>query len=734
VSLFKAIPCFVIDSLAAGLDTNKMTFDLSEPHLYFNRELSWLEFNGRVLEEAMDESVPLLERLKFLCIVSSNLDEFFMVRVAGLRQQQSGQMPERTVDGMRPSEVLQAISGRVHDLVSKQYHILKEEIFPRLEQLNIHLINPLQLSTADHQFIEKIFSTDIFPVLTPLVVDSGHPFPRLGNRSLNLALTVTTGDKNNDDSFFAVVQVPSVLQRLVELPRDDLARRYIALENVVAMHAAQLFVGRSVVACHPFRITRNYDLLIDEEEATDLLKTIQKELKRRERGAPVRLEIASDMPSTMVDTLRQAFRLEALDIYSIDGLLNLPDLMPIYNLDGFAEFHDEPHIAVVPAALAEEDVSVFDVIKKGDILIHHPYESFQAVVDFIDEAADDPNVLAIKQTLYRTSADSPIVKALMRGAENGKQVTALVELKARFDESTNIGWAKALEETGVHVVWGLVGLKTHAKIALVVRRESNGIVRYVHLSTGNYHTKTANLYTDLSLLTAREDFGEDASAFFNMLTGYCQPPAFHKFVVSPLYLRRWVLQKIAAEEQAGKEGRIFAQMNALVDPGVIEALYRASMAGVKIELMVRGICCLKPQLAGISENIQVFSVVDRFLEHRRIFNFDAGGKNELYLGSADWMERNLNRRVELLFPIEDPQIKTRILDEIIATSKADTVKMRTLRADGSYQPVVPNGASLRSQKRFIEIVRGQVMAASEAQLPEPRVVTFTPILKAAATV
>ncbi len=710
--------------------------DLADPRLYQNRELSWLEFNHRVLEEATDKSVPLLERLKFLCIVSSNLDEFFMVRVAGVKQQQqSGQVQERAADRMSPVDLLQRISRRVHDLIDAQYQVLREDLLPALAAIGVHLVQRQAVNEADRAFLMTFFRTDVFPVLTPLVVDQGHPFPRLGNRSLNLALFVSDNEFPDEEPVFAVVQVPSVLPRLVELPPGPGARkRYILLEDVLALHVDQLFAGNTVIACHPFRITRNADLSIDEEEAEDLLKTIQKELRRRERGAAVRLEVARAMPANIVDTLSQAFRLDANDVYRIDGPFNLPDLMPIYGFEGLEHLRDEPHVSVTAPAFRDESVSCFEVIKKGDVLLHHPYESFQSVIDFIEEAAEDPQTLAIKQTLYRTSADSPIVRALMKAADNGKQVTALVELKARFDESSNIRWAAQLEESGVHVVYGLVGLKTHAKIALVVRREPQGIMRYVHLATGNYNPKTANLYTDLSLFTAREEFGEDASNVFNMLTGYCEPPAFHKLIVAPLQLRRWTLQKIQAETEAGSKGRIFAQMNSLVDAKVIEALYRASQAGVKIELFVRGICCLRPQVPGISENIRVFSVVDRFLEHRRIVNFEAGGRNEVYLGSADWMERNLNRRVEVMFPVEDPVLKARILDEIVRTMQLDNVKSREVSPEGSYvRPLVQEGDLLwRSQRKFIEIARGnQDTLADAPPLSDRRSNPFQPIYKVA---
>ncbi len=724
-----------MDASAEALPSPSEPQSLKDPRLYRNRELSWLEFNQRVLDEACDPSVPLLERLKFSCIVSSNLDEFFMVRVAGIKQQQSGQVQDRAPDGLSPVSVMHDISRRVHQMLSEQYRVLGTEILPALRGVGVQITARSEVTDADRAFLMRFFRTEVFPVLTPLVIDQGHPFPRLGNRSVNLALFVSDNEFPNEDPVFAVVQVPSVLPRLVELPLDagdrSMKKRYMLLEDVVALHVDQLFAGNTVIACHAFRITRNGDLSIDEEEAADLLKTIQKELRRRERGAAVRLEVAQEMPANIVDILKQAVRLDPDDVYRTSGPFHLPDLMPIYGLEGFDHLHDETHVPVVALPFRDEALSIFDVIKKGDVLLHHPYESFQSVIDFIEEAADDPHVLAIKQTLYRTSPDSSIVRALMRGADNGKQVTALVELKARFDESSNIRWAAQLEESGVHVVYGLVGLKTHAKIALVVRREPTGIMRYVHLSTGNYNPKTATLYTDVSLFTARQEFGEDASNVFNMLTGYCEPPAFHKLIVAPLQLRRWTLDKIAAEEAAGPRGRIFAQMNSLVDAKVIEALYKASRAGCKIELFVRGICCLKPGLPGVSENIRVFSVVDRFLEHRRMFNFEAGGKNEVYLGSADWMERNLNRRVEVLYPVDDPVLKARILDEIIQTMRMDNQKSRELGSDGGYvRPVLTeHDTPWRSQRKFVDIARGNKEALQAIPLSDRRSNPFQPIYK-----
>jgi polyphosphate kinase len=722
--------------------------DQANARLFLNRELSWLEFNNRVLDEARDPTVPLVDRLKFLTIVGSNLDEFFMVRVAGLKQQLSGNVAETPPDGMTAAEQLAAISTRVHTMVSEQYRIWREEVGPGLTYLaGVRMQRPATLTADDRALILSTFSREVWPVLTPLAVDSGHPFPILRNRSLNLAISLQRdkGKLSPRQNIIAVVQVPSVLPRIFELPVGAAAPgpssppaggapppsgtdteapahahvatvvptrlSFILLEDIIAMHVGDLFPGYRVIRCDPFRVTRNFDLSIDEDEADDLLKTIQKELRRRERGSAVRLEIAHETPSEVVSFLRTALRLEQDDIYPVDGPLHLADLGSIAARDDLREWKDEAFSPQIVPPLQEYD-DIFHVIAQKDILLQHPYESFEDVVEFISEAAADPNVLAIKQTLYRTSVDSPIVRALIRAAENGKQVTAVVELKARFDEAPNIRWARTLEDAGVHVVYGLLGLKTHCKVALVVRREGGHIKRYVHMSTGNYNPSTARLYGDVSYFTARDSFADDAGALFNLLTGYSSPPSWKRFAVAPLGLQEKILSLIDREAGFGSRGRIIAKMNSLVDASVIRALYRASQAGVSIDLIVRGICCLRPGVPGTSENIRVISIVDRFLEHARMFYFDAGGKKEVYLSSADWMPRNFVRRVEVMFPIEDEALRDRAIEEILAVSLGDNVKARILLPDGKYERLRLDGTPpLRSQVRFMELAREKAQAA-----------------------
>jgi polyphosphate kinase len=694
------------------------TPSLDEPALYLNRELSWLEFNQRVLDEALDATVPLLERVKFVAISASNLDEFFMVRVAGLKQQQASGVAELPADGLSPGEQLARISDRAQRMVGDQYRLFREVLRPGLDAIGIHLLRSDQLDAEQRRFLGAWYAKQIYPALTPLAIDPGHPFPHLRNRTLNLAIALDRAAPGSEgggrdgrrtataSAAFAVVQVPTVLGRLVEVPTGKAGRGFVLLEDVIAQNVGDLFPGTRVLGVWPFRLTRNFDLSYDEDESEDLLKTIQKEVRRRDRGSAVRLEIALGADPGVRRFLTQVLRLGDADVYNIDGPLMLADLMPLYAVPSPRDARDEP---APPHAVPKlrDAPSLFEVIAAGDVLLHHPYESFEHVVDFIEDAADDPSVLAIKQTLYRTSGDSPIIKALARAAESGKQVTALVELKARFDEENNIAWARALEEAGVHVVYGLIGLKTHCKVALVVRREDGGIRRYVHLSTGNYNPTTARLYTDVSLFTARESFGTDATALFNLLTGYSQPAAWKRFVVAPIGLHETILSLIDREAEsarAGQPGRIIAKMNALVDAEVIRALYRASQAGVKIDLLVRGICCLRPGVPGVSDNIRVASVVDRFLEHSRISYFRAGGKDEVYLASADWMPRNFVRRVELMFPVEDPALKSHVLERILGTMLADTAKTRVLGADGRYERLAPPPGEkpLRSQAVFSE--------------------------------
>src|SRR4051794_19028175 len=723
--------------------------DPASAKLFINRELSWLGFNERVLEEAHDPTVPLIERLKFVAIVSSNLDEFFMVRVAGLKQQLSGNVAETPPDGLTAAEQLAAISTRAHAMVANLYAAWRNDIEPGLTQAGIRRVAPGELTPDQKAHLSAYFAREVWPVLTPLAVDPGHPFPMLRNRSLNLAVFMhREKDKTGRrETVVAVVQVPSVLPRLTEVPLPPAAPAtsdgngvaaaaptrfaYMLLEDLITMHAGELFPGFRVLGCSAFRVTRNFDLSIDEDEADDLLKTIQKELRRRERGSAVRLEIAHDTPVEVVVFLRSALRLEPDDVYLFDGPLHLADFAPLGGRDELRPYRDEPFSPQMVPPLQEYD-DIFAVIAQRDILLQHPYESFEDVVEFISEAADDPNVLAIKQTLYRTSADSPIVRSLIRAAENGKQVTAVVELKARFDEAPNIQWARTLEDSGVHVVYGLIGLKTHCKVALVVRREGNRIKRYVHLSTGNYNPSTARVYGDLSYFTARDAYADDAGALFNLLTGYSSPPSWKKFHVAPIGLQERIITLIERETALGARGRIVAKMNALVDATVIKSLYRASQAGASIDLIVRGICCLRPGVPGTSDNIRVTSIVDRFLEHARIFSFENGGKREVYLSSADWMPRNFQRRVEVMFPIEDEGLRDRVFDEILGIALMDNVKSRRLGPDGSYSRVRPEGGTsgvngsngtaasngvngtppgagggrpLRSQYRFMELAR-----------------------------
>jgi polyphosphate kinase len=659
--------------------------------------------------------------VKFLAITASNLDEFFMVRVAGLKQQLAGDVAEAPADGLRPAEQLARISVRAQRMVAEQYRCLRKDVIPGLQGIGVRLLVPSELDAEQRKLLGAHYGNQLYPALTPLAIDPGHPFPHLRNRTLNLAIALDRGvGARAAAAAFAVVQVPSVLGRFVEVPTLGARRAYVLLEDIISMHVGDLFPGTRILGVWPFRVTRNFDLNYDEDESADLLETIQKEVRRRDRGNAVRLEIAHGADPGVRRFLSESLRLQPDDVYAIDGPLHLADLVALTTGDHPREARDEPATPQQVPRLRDAGTT-FEAIATQDLLLQHPYETFEHVVDFIEEAADDPNVLAIKQTLYRTSGDSPIVKALARAAESGKQVTALVELKARFDEENNIQWARALEEAGVHVVYGLLGLKTHCKVALVVRREGAGIRRYVHLSTGNYNPATARLYTDLSFFTCREGFGADATALFNLLTGYSQPASWKKFVVAPIGLHETVIAMIEREAEnarAGGTGRIVAKMNALVDAEVIRALYRASQAGVKIDLLVRGICCLRPGVPGVSDQIRVTSIVDRFLEHSRLFCFHAGGKEEVYLSSADWMPRNFVRRVELLFPIEDAQLKARIRDEIVAVALADNVKTRVLREDGTYERPAPGKGeeALRSQQRFMELARSR----AETPLAEPR--------------
>jgi polyphosphate kinase len=691
---------------AAGVDKNgAVAVSLDDPTLYINRELSWLGFNRRVLEEAQDPGVPLLERLKFLAIFSSNLDEFFMVRVGGLQQKVQANIAWGSgADRMPPREQLERISQAVRQLVTQQYDCLFKEVQPALEAEGLLLRGPKDFKKAELRHLGDVFRREILPVLTPMAIDPGHPFPHLPNKSLNLAVMLQR--PGSDKRVFALVPVPAVLPRFVLLPTDK-GHIFAPLEIVIRMHLSELFPGMELDHATVFRVTRDSDYEIDDDEVEDLLKTIEEEVRKRRRGAAVRLEIETGASAEIEQFLMNKLDLDAQDLYRIPRLLDLTGLFQIHGLPGYPHLRDPQFVPQQVPEFTHYN-TIWEAIRARDILLHHPYDSFSHVTDFIEAAASDDRVLAIKQTLYRTSSDSPIVRALERAADNGKQVTALIELKARLDEERNILWARELEKAGVHVVYGFVGLKTHCKVALVVRREDDGLRRYVHLSTGNYNPQTARIYTDLGLFTCHPDFCEDVSALFNYLTGYCELPQWRKLVIAPSRMQAFMVEKIDQEtayQKAGKEGRIIAKLNGVLEPVVVQALYRASQAGVKIDLNCRGICALKPGLAGISENIRVFSIVDRFLEHSRIFYFGNGGDPQVYIGSADWMDRNLSRRVEVVFPIEQADLKQRLIGEILATCQADNVKACEVLSDGSHRRVRPETgqAPVRSQERFLEI-------------------------------
>ncbi|RUR78263.1 polyphosphate kinase 1 [Chlorogloeopsis fritschii PCC 9212] len=682
--------------------------NLTDPQYYLNRELSWLEFNNRVLHEALDPRTPLLERLKFLAITSSNLDEFFMVRVAALKQQVEAKVSKLTFDGLTPQRQLDEISFFLRPLVAQQHQHFENVLRTQLAHHGIHILDYIDLTEKQRNYLDNYFEEQIFPVITPLAVDPSHPFPYISNLSLNLAVVVKNPE--TEEELFARVKVPKVLPRFLALP-PELGIQHqgkpfvwtgIPLEQAIAHNLESLFPGMNIQEYHLFRITRDADLELEEDEADDLLLAIEQELrKRRVGGTPVRMEIKSETPAAIRDRLLEDLELTENDVYEVDGLLGLRDLMYFMSLP-LPELKDPPWQSVVHPRLQrirepnivgtevreiEEGKDFFAVIRERDLLVHHPYQSFSAsVVRFITTAAHDPNVLAIKMTLYRTSGDSPIVNALIAAAENGKQVSVLVELKARFDEENNIYWARRLESVGVHVVYGLVGLKTHSKIVMVVRREQERIRRYVHIGTGNYNPKTARLYTDLGLFSCREELGADVTDVFNFLTGYSLQKSYRQILVAPVNMRDRLLSLIHREienAQKGNSGRIVAKMNSLVDPQIIATLYEASRVGVKIDLIVRGICCLRPGLKDISENIRVISIIGRFLEHSRIFYFYNNGQEEIYIGSADWMPRNLDRRVEVVTPVQDPDI-AKDLQEILGIMLADNRQAWELQADGSY--------------------------------------------------
>lgn len=679
----------------------------NKPEYFTNRELSWLEFNKRVLNEARDKNVKLLERLKFLSITSSNLDEFFMVRVASLKDMVDAGYKKVDIAGLDAQAQLRLLSRATHEFVDMQYSTYNRSLLPLLKKAGLHIVEHFEdLGEEEGRFADRYFAEMVYPVLTPMAVDASRPFPLVRNKTLNIAALVRrlhagVGEEKNskkkkkdvylgnvhEDIDFATVQVPGGLPRVVLLPEKTSGEtRVIFLEEIIEKNIHKLFLNYDVIASSPFRVMRNAEFKLDEEDAQDLLEEIKKKLKKRQWGEAIRLEVEDSVDAALLQFLKQELKVEEEDIFKIHGPLDLTVLMKLYGLEGFEKYKNPPFVPVMHPALLEEE-NIFEAIKKKDILLSHPYQSFEPVVEFVRQAARDEKVLAIKQTLYRVSGNSPIIKALADAADHGKQVTVLVELKARFDEENNIIWARMLEKAGCHVIYGLLGLKTHSKITLVVRSEEEGIRRYVHLGTGNYNDSTARLYTDLGMFSARDSFGEDATAVFNMLSGYSEPLSWNRLVVAPLWMKEVFLQKIKkcqAAAQAGRQAKIIAKMNSLSDRDIIEGLYGASAAGVAICLIVRGICCLRVGIPGVSENIAVHSIVGTFLEHARIFDFRIDGEDEIYLGSADWMNRNLEKRVEIVFPVVDEDLQNEIR-EYLRIQWEDNVKASRYQPDGSYE-------------------------------------------------
>ena len=718
-------------------DKNSKT-DYGRAEYYYNRELSWLAFNHRVLEEAKDKDIPLFERIKFLAITASNLDEFFMVRVASLKDMVNAGYTKKDIAGMTPAEQLEVINRATHELVGMQYSVYNKSLLPLLAQNGLQVVESHEeLSKKDCAFVDRYFQDNVYPVLTPMAVDSSRPFPLIRNKSLNLGALVSRKEvKGRRHLFnkksvhgkeveFATVQVPSVLPRIVQLPEsEDGTKRVILLEQIIERNMDKLFLNYNIECSFPFRIMRNADFSLEEEETEDLLKEIEKQLKKRQWGQAIRLEVEEGIEKRLLDIIKKELMIDERDIYNIPGPLDLTFLMKMYGLEGFGHLKNKPYVPQpVPEIEAGDDI--FEKIREQDILLHHPYQTFAPVVDFIKQAAKDPQVLAIKQTLYRVSGNSPIIAALAQAAENGKQVSVLVELKARFDEENNIVWAKKLEKAGCHVIYGLVGLKTHCKITLVVRREEEGIRRYVHLGTGNYNDATAKLYTDLGILTCNEAIGEDATAVFNMLSGYSEPLGWNHLALAPLWLKDRFLYLINREKENAIEKRpakIVAKMNSLCDPDIIKALYEAAAKGVKIQLIVRGICCLRTGIEGTNDNIEVRSIVGNFLEHARIFYFENAGNPELYMASADWMPRNLERRVEILFPVLHDELKEKVW-HVLEVQLNDTQKAHFLQADGSYRKAESKGKACNAQDVFC---KEYVTLAAKKEKAEQQARTFRP--------
>src|SRR6266545_1912212 len=702
-----------------------------DPKNFINRELSWLEFNRRVLEEAQDQRQPLIERVKFLTIVSSNLDEFFEIRVAGIKQQIKSETSDVGPDGLSPTEVFDRIQKTVRELVAAQYALWNNELLPELAKNGIYVREIAELPAKRAAWAHRYFLQEVFPMLTPLAVDASHPFPHLLNRSHNLLVRAKT--RRRGEPLHAIVQVPRVVPRLILMPRGkgaDEPWEYIYLASLIKQHIGELFPGLILDGVHAFRVTRNSDLYIDEEEAENLLRTIEQELRRSSRGNAVRLEVEADCPKDFRDLLLKFFNLTDADVYKLDGPLSMTHLMPLVTNDAFAKLRDRPFQPTRDPALPPH-VDIFEVMRGQDVLLHHPYESYDPIVELIEESAQDPQVLAIKITLYRTSGDSPIVQALINAAVAGKQVTALVELRARFDEAANIQWARQLEEAGAHVVYGVVGLKTHCKALLIVRRDADRLRHYVHLGTGNYHPRTARIYTDWSLLSSEPQLTEEVATVFNTLTGLAGYPGLKKLMVAPFDMHSRLIQLIERERdnaRAGKPARIVAKLNALVDQEIIEKLYEASCSDVSIDLIVRGICCLRPKIPGLSENIRVISIVGRFLEHSRINYFENAGQPRVFLSSADWMPRNFFRRIELAFPVENPALRDQIINEALPTFLNDRVKARELQPDGTYRRLKPEGPepSRQAQWQFREVSRERTKKLTGSK-KKPRADKLIPI-------
>ncbi len=704
--------------------------DFSDPANFINRELSWLEFNRRVLEEAQDATQPLIERVKFLTIFSSNLDEFFEIRVAGIKQQIESETSDVGPDGLSPTETFNSIRRVVSELVATQYALWNAELLPQLAKNGIRVREVSHLNAKRAAWAHRYFQKEVFPMLTPLAVDASHPFPQLLNKSHNLLVRAKA--QRGGEPLHAIVQVPRVVPRLIAMPRGKDADEpwdYIYLASLIKQHTDELFPGLILEGVHAFRVTRNSDLYIDEEEAENLLRTIEQELRRSRRGDAVRLEVETDCPKDFLELLCGFFDLTEADTYKVDGPLSMTHLAPLISNDTFAKLKDRPFQPGHDPALPPH-ADIFEVLRRQDILLHHPYDSFDPIVDLIEEAAQDLQVLAIKITLYRTGGDSPIVAALIDAANAGKQVTAIVELRARFDEAVNIQWARRLEEAGAHVIYGVVGLKTHCKMLLVVRRDADRIRHYVQLGTGNYNPRTARIYTDWSFFTTEPQLTEEVGIVFNTITGLAAYPGLKKLMVAPFDMKQRLIGFIERERdhaRAGKPARIIAKLNSLVDQEVIEKLYEASCAEVTIDLIVRGICCLRPKIPGLSENIRVISIVGRFLEHSRIYYFANAGTPEVFLSSADWMPRNFLRRVEVAFPIENPALRDNIINEVLPRFLNDRVKARELQPSGSYRRLKPEGPEPSAQAQWHFRERSRERAKKLGRKKTPRADKLIPI-------